>query len=115
MIAATVGVRLADGQRAVHLGIAADPRPPFDGTDGFVSRERFAGPPDSGKLPPPSLWRGEEAVAVWRRRDGHRPTPARGRDGEFRNHRRRVAGALRAYEMAAGAPGNADPPTCPDR
>lgn len=103
MIAVIFEVWPAEGERQHYLDLAAALRSDLEGTDGFVSVERFQSLTEPGKLLSLSFWRDEEAVRAWRNRPPHRATQAKGRAGVFAKYRLRVAGVLRDYGMAERA------------
>ena len=103
MIAVIFEVWPAESERQHYLDLAAALRTDLEGTDGFVSVERFQSLTDPGKLLSLSFWRDEEAVRAWRNRPPHRATQAKGRGGVFTDYRLRVAGVLRDYGMAERA------------
>lgn len=84
-----------------YLDTAADLRPLLDGTDGFISIERFESLVEPGKYLSLSFWRDEDAVAAWRNTEDHRAAQEKGRAGVFENYRLRVAGVIRDYGMSA--------------
>lgn len=97
MIAVIFEVWPAEGQQPTYLELAAALRPRLEAMDGFLSVERFASLSEPGKLLSLSFWRDEEAVAAWRRVEGHREAQGRGRAGVFRDYRLRVAAVMRDY------------------
>src|SRR3712207_4266223 len=103
VIAVIFEVWPAEGERQHYLDLAAALRSDLEGTDGFISVERFQSLADPGKLLSLSFWRDEEAVRAWRNQSPHRATQAKGRAGVFRDYRLRVAGVLRDYGMAERA------------
>jgi heme-degrading monooxygenase HmoA len=100
MIAVIFEVTPAEGKRDAYLGIAADLRPLLEGTDGFISVERFQSLTNPGRLLSLSFWRDEEAVKVWRNTEEHRRAQQAGRAGVFQDYRLRIAHVLRDYGMA---------------
>ncbi|MGH2618513.1 MAG: antibiotic biosynthesis monooxygenase family protein, partial [Thermomicrobiales bacterium] len=72
MIAVIFEVWPKDGRRQDYLDIAADLRLLLDGSDGFLSIERFESLSQPGKILSLSFWRDEAAVAAWRQLDAHR-------------------------------------------
>ena len=103
MIAVIFEVWPAEGERQRYLDLAAALRADLEGTDGFVSVERFQSLTDPGKLLSLSFWRDEDAVRAWRNRPPHRATQAKGRAGVFANYRLRVASVLRDYGLTERA------------
>lgn len=99
MIAVIFEVWPADGRKAEYLDYATSLRNALQGTDGFISIERFQSLSDPGKLLSLSFWRDEAAVAAWRQQADHRAAQAAGRSGIFRDYRLRVAAVLRDYGM----------------
>lgn len=108
MIAVLFEVWPAPGCRDRYLDLAAALRDELDGTDGFVSVERFESLAEPGKLLSLSFFRDEAAVAAWRNTRAHRATQARGRGGVFADYRLRVARVIRDYGMAERAQAPAD-------
>ena len=100
MIAVIFEVQPAEGQEAVYLDIAAELRPLLDGSEGFVSVERFRSLANPGKVLSLSFFESEDAVARWRKTAEHRRAQAMGRGGVFREYRLRIAHVLRDYGMA---------------
>lgn len=99
MIAVIFEVEAKDGRRGDYLGIAAALRPLLDGTDGFISIERFESLSTPGKILSLSFWRDEAAVAQWRNLREHRAAQAEGRGEIFRDYRLRIANVVRDYGM----------------
>lgn len=108
MIAVIFEVWPADGHRQEYLDLAAALREELEGTDGFLSIERFASLSEPGKLLSLSFWRDEAAVEAWRNRPAHRASQAAGRAGVFANYRLRVGTVLRDYGMAERGTAPAD-------
>ncbi len=99
MIAVIFEVNLAEGKTQEYLDIAADLKPLLEGTDGFISVERFSSLVEEGKVLSLSFWRDEEAVNAWRNLEAHRHAQAKGRGGVFSDYRLRVANVSRDYGM----------------
>ena len=109
MIAVIFEVIPAPGRKQEYLDLAAALQPQLGEAGWVVSIERFASLSTEGKLLSLSYWRDEEAVAGWRRFEGHRlGAEARGRHGVFADYRLRVAGVVRDYGMTARAEAPAD-------
>ena len=100
MIAVIFEVWPAPGRAQDYLDLAGSLRSELEGTDGFLSVERFQSLTDPGKLLSLSIWRDEDALRAWRNLPAHRATQARGRAGIFRDYRLRVAGVIRDYGLA---------------
>jgi heme-degrading monooxygenase HmoA len=86
-------------RREDYLGLAAGLKPLLDGTDGFLSIERFESLSEPGKMLSLSFWRDEEAVRVWRNSPSHRAAQKKGRHEIFRDYRLRIAHVARDYSM----------------
>lgn len=99
MIAVIFEVWPHPGQQQQYLDIAASLRPKLDGIDGFISIERFQSLSEPGKLLSLSFWRDDEAVAQWRRTEGHRDAQHAGRAAVFQDYRLRIAGVIRDYGL----------------
>ena len=99
MIAVIFEVWPAPGRKQEYLDLAAGLRPLLEKIDGFISIERFESLGEPGKLLSLSVFRDEAAVERWRQLEKHRNAQALGRDGDFRDYRRRVAGVIRDYSM----------------
>lgn len=97
MIAVIFEVEPAEGALDAYLDHAAALRADLAVVDGFLSVERFHSLTNPGKYLSLSFFRDEEAVAAWRRHEGHRLAQAAGRKGLFRHYRLRVASVLRDY------------------
>ena len=108
MIAVIFEVMPAAGRKQDYLALAEQLRPELEKFDGFISIERFQSITNEGKILSLSIWRDEEAVARWRRFEGHRAAQARGRGGIFADYRLRVASVLRDYGMSERAQAPAD-------
>ena len=108
MIAVIFEVFPAPGRKNDYLELAEKLRPELEGLDGFISIERFQSITNEGKMLSLSVWRDEEAVARWRRFEGHRAAQAKGRGGIFADYRLRVASILRDYGMSERAQAPAD-------
>ncbi|PLP59458.1 antibiotic biosynthesis monooxygenase [Mesorhizobium loti] len=99
MIAVIFEVTPAEGKRDAYLGMAANLRPLLDGTDGFISIERFQSLTDPARVLSLSFWRDEEAVREWRNSEDHRQAQKAGRSGIFSDYRLRIAHVVRDYGM----------------
>jgi len=99
MIAVIFEVIPAPGRKKDYLDLAEKLRPEIEKHDGFISIERFQSLTNEGKMLSLSIWRDEEAVARWRKFEGHRAAQAKGRRGIFADYRLRVATVVRDYGM----------------
>jgi heme-degrading monooxygenase HmoA len=108
MIAVIFEVEPAPGRMQQYLDLAAALRAELEGTDGFLSVERFQSLADPARLLSLSWFRDEEAVGQWRNTAAHRATQARGRAGVFTDYRLRVASVLRDYGMTERTQAPAD-------
>lgn len=99
MIAVIFEVVPAPGRKKDYLDLAEKLRPEIEKHDGFISIERFQSLTNEGKMLSLSIWRDEEAVARWRKFEGHRAAQAKGRAGVFADYRLRVATVVRDYGM----------------
>ena len=108
MIAVIFEVTPAPGFKQDYLDLAEKLRPDIEKHDGFISIERFQSITNEGKMLSLSIWRDEEAVARWRRFEGHRVAQSKGRGGIFADYRLRVASVLRDYSMFERAQAPAD-------
>ncbi len=97
MIAVIFEATPGAAERDEYLAIAASLRPLLDGTDGFISIERFESLSEPGKLLSLSFWRDEEAVKRWRTMEQHRVAQAKGRTRIFDDYRLRIARVTRDY------------------
>lgn len=101
MIAVIFEVWPAEVQTDRYLELAAALRSSLEGTDGFLSVERFRSLTEPEKRLSLSFWRDEAAVRAWRNTSLHREAQADGRGGVFAGYRLRVAAVLRDYGMTA--------------
>jgi heme-degrading monooxygenase HmoA len=115
MIAVIFEVEPASGRMDDYLGRAADLKPLLETVDGFISVERFQSLSSPGKLVSLSFWRGEEAVAAWRKTEEHRQVQAAGRAGVFTDYRLRIAHVVRDYGMRDRAEAPRDSRSVHDR
>ena len=99
MIAVIFEVEPAEGRVADYLDTAAHLRPLLDGTEGFISIERFESLATPGRYLSLSFWRDEDAVRQWRNTEEHRAAQSSGRAGLFRDYRLRIASVVRDYGM----------------
>ena len=99
MIAVLFEVRPRAGGRDDYLRIAASLKAELEGTEGFVSVERFQSLADPGKLLSLSFFRDEAAVRAWRACPAHRAAQAAGRAGLFAGYRLRIAEIVRDYGL----------------
>lgn len=86
-------------RRDDYLDIAATLKPMLETIDGFISVERFKSLMEKGKMLSLSFFRDEAAVQAWRNVAGHRAAQTKGRAGEFKDYRLRIAGVIRDYGM----------------
>ncbi|PBB22050.1 antibiotic biosynthesis monooxygenase [Mesorhizobium sp. WSM4312] len=99
MIAVIFEVQPAEGKRDAYLAIAANLRPLLDGSDGFISIERFQSLADPNRILSLSFWRDEDAVKAWRNTEEHRQAQQAGRGGIFAGYRLRIAHVVRDYGL----------------
>jgi heme-degrading monooxygenase HmoA len=106
MIAVIFEVLPDPARSQTYFDLAAGLHSQLEQMDGFLSIERFQSLTNPAKLLSLSFWRDEEAVARWRRIEGHRAAQSLGRNGIFRDYRLRIASVIRDYglEDRAGAP-----------
>lgn len=97
MIAVSFEVTPAPGKRDDYLAHAARLRPLIEGTEGFVSVERFQSLTNPDKMLSLSFFEDGSALTRWRRTHEHRTAQSAGRDGVFADYRLRVAHVLRDY------------------
>ena len=108
MIAVIFEVMLEPAEGDRYFDLAASLRNELDGTDGFISIERFKSLAEEDKFVSLSFWRDRDAVEAWYRLPRHREAQEQGRQGIFRDYRIRVAEVFRDYDMAQGRPGAPD-------
>ncbi|HWJ88457.1 MAG TPA: antibiotic biosynthesis monooxygenase [Pelagibacterium sp.] len=99
MIAVIFEVEPAEGQEAAYLDTAAELRSLLDGSEGFISVERFKSLTNPDKVLSLSFFESEDAVVRWRNTAEHRRAQAMGRGGVFREYRLRIAQVMRDYGM----------------
>lgn len=99
MIAVIFEVVPAEGRKDEYLDLAAQLKPELEKIDGFISVERFQSLTHPEKIVSLSFFRDEEAVATWRRHEGHRLAQAAGRGGVFADYRLRIGEVLRDYGL----------------
>lgn len=99
MMAVIFEVRPHESQRQTYLELAGALRPLLEGSEGFVSIERFESLTEPGKILSLSFWRDEGAVQAWRQVEAHRAAQVQGRGGVFQDYRLRVAEVVRDYGM----------------
>jgi heme-degrading monooxygenase HmoA len=99
MIAVIFEVWTKPDRQQDYLAIAASLRPELEGTDGFLSIERFSSLSEEGKILSLSFWRDEESVRRWREHEDHRKAQRVGRSTIFQDYRLRVVSVLRDYGM----------------
>jgi len=99
MIAVIFEVEPATGRREDYLATAATLRTNLEGSDGFISVERFQSLTNPGKMLSLSFFRDEQAVKAWRNTVAHRSAQAAGRSGMFKDYRLRIASVIRDYGL----------------
>lgn len=97
MIAVLFEVRLAPGQQALYLDMAAALRGQLEQIEGFISVERFQSLSAPDKLLSLSFFRDEAAVRAWRNQEHHRIGQTHGRNAVFADYRLRIAAVMRDY------------------
>ncbi|OQX07812.1 MAG: antibiotic biosynthesis monooxygenase [Desulfobulbaceae bacterium A2] len=108
MLAVVVELEVKEQQREEYLQLAATLRRQLEQIDGFLSIERFESMSQPGKILSLSYWRDEDAVAQWRRQEGHRAAQSKARGGLLHRYRFTVLQSLRQYDRDARAEAPAD-------
>jgi heme-degrading monooxygenase HmoA len=104
MIAVIFEVELDPQSRQRYFDLAVALRDELQGSDGFLSIERFKSMTTENRYVSLSFWRDRTAVEAWYRRPRHKSAQAEGRASVFRDYRIRVAEVFRDYDLAAGRP-----------
>jgi len=100
----------AEGRRQDYFDHVALLREELRTMPGFISVERFESLTEPGKLLSLQFWESDQAIANWRKHQGHRKAQAAGRAGIFRDYRLRIAEVDRDYGMNERAQAPADSP-----
>ncbi len=93
---------VAEGRDPDYFDLAQGLRGALEGTDGFLSIERFRSLANDRKYVSLSYWRDDAAVAAWREQVDHRQAQAQGKSGIFKEFRLRVAEVAREIRFKAG-------------
>jgi heme-degrading monooxygenase HmoA len=99
MIAVIFEAQPRAGQRDAYLDAAARLRPLLEGSDGFISIERFESLAQPGKILSLSYWRDEASIERWRNVESHREIQRAGRETIFAGYELRVARVIRRYGL----------------
>ncbi len=99
MIAVIFEAQPRADQRDAYLDAAARLRPLLEGSDGFISIERFESLAQPGKILSLSYWRDEASIERWRNVESHREIQRAGRETIFAGYELRVARVIRRYGL----------------